>query len=241
MDGLSVDDGDGLVREAKSLLAKSIAASKFCEIGERYGPTKLQVYDASRNSRSYMVNLTEKTCQCTLWQRNQIPCKHAARALAAARIQAQKVVHPSWHLKELRGVFERGKSQLFLPDWKVIHDMASTEGNHGLRKLSDEGIQRVYAQLRRVGGDAGRWTSLESFSEWWSRRQKIPKLILQVRAQILRATSPTRNSKCELRGARARRRGGRRALMVLQEDQRRLLESHLLWMDIVLPSIDACK
>ena len=26
-----------------------------------------------------MVNLKEKTCQCTLWQRNQIPCKHAGR------------------------------------------------------------------------------------------------------------------------------------------------------------------
>ena len=119
----------------------------------------------------------KKTCQCTLWQRNQIPCKHAARALTDARIQAQKVVHPSWHLKELRGVFERGKSQLFLPDWKVIHDMATTEGKHSLGKLSDKGIQRVYAQLREVGGDAGRWTSFESFSEWWREQEaKDPKI-----------------------------------------------------------------
>ena len=66
---------------------------------------------------------------------------------------------------------ERGKSQLFLPDWKVIHDMADTEGNHGLGKLSDEGIKRVYTQLRKVGGDAGRWTSFESFSEWWREQE----------------------------------------------------------------------
>ena len=137
MDGLSVDDGDGLVREAKSLLAKSIAASKFCEIGEWYGPTKLQVYDASRNSRSYMVNLTEKTCQCTLWQRNQIPCKHAARALAAARIQAQKFVHPSWHLKERRGVFERN-----FTDAKFKVRTARGQGKKKRRKKSTRGATR---------------------------------------------------------------------------------------------------
>ena len=177
MDGLSVHDGGGLVREAKALLTNNIASSKFCEIGEWLSPTRLKVYDASRNTQSYLVNLKEKTCQCTLWQRNQIPCKHAARALTEARIQVQKVVHPSWHLKELRGVFERGKSQLFLPDWKVIHDMANTEGKHSLGKLSDEGIQRVYAQLRKVGGDAGRWTSFESFSEWWREQEaKDPKI-----------------------------------------------------------------
>ena len=102
---------------------------------------------------------------------------------------------------------ERGKSQLFLPDWKVIHDM---------KWAGTPGVGRVLNHFLN-GGE--------------SRRQKIPKLILQVRAQILRATSPTPNSKCELQGARARRRGGRRALMVLEEDQRRLLESHLLWMD----------
>ena len=197
MNGLSVDDGGGLVREAKALLTNNIASSKFCEIGEWLSPTRLKVYDASRNTQSYLVNLKEKTCQCTLWQRNQIPCKHAARALTEARIQVQKVVHPSWHLKELRGVFERGKSQLFLPDWKVIHDM---------KWAGTPGVGRVLNHFLN-GGE--------------SRRQKIPKLILQVRAQILRATSPTPNSKCELQGARARRRGGRRALMVLQEDQRR--------------------
>ena len=48
--------------------------------------------------------------------------------------------------------FERGKSQLFLPDWKVIHG-------------------------HEVGGDADRWTSLETFSEWWREQEaKDPKI-----------------------------------------------------------------
>ena len=55
--------------------------------------------------------------------------------------------------------------------------MANTEGKHGLGKLSDEGIQRVYTQLRKVGGDTGRWTSFESFSEWWREQEaKDPKI-----------------------------------------------------------------
>ena len=128
-------------------------------------------------------------------------------------LRAQSAVHPSWHLN-------LGNRNYFA-ELKVIHDMG-TEGNHGLVSLAIREFSEFMPSFAKWAGTPGVGRLLNHFLNGGeSRRQKIPKLILQVRAQILRATSPTPNSKCELQGARARRRGGRRALMVLREDRKR--------------------
>ena len=75
--------GHHLVIEAAKVLNSSLGLTPHCNVVRENGNV-VDVYNSS-TKKTYVVDLNRWTCTCTLFQRNQIACKHAVKAIQQRR------------------------------------------------------------------------------------------------------------------------------------------------------------
>ena len=71
------------------------------------------------------MDLNRWTCTCTLFQRNQIACKHAVKAIQHRRGDVFEYVHGSWFKEKVIAALQRGVSGSIIPDWQILHDIVA--------------------------------------------------------------------------------------------------------------------
>ena len=138
-----------LTKHAKNIFDKAWKASEDCYISGGTQASTTTVYTKPAGTE-YVVNLRNKTCGCTLWQRLQIPCKHACEVfkrkhgVEKGKAEAALAAHLTWHTKEVQKCLKRGISDCPIPDWCIMHDLVENNG-----KLSDDGLRHI------LGASAG--------------------------------------------------------------------------------------
>ena len=77
-------------------------------------------YELKEETKIFIVNLVDKTCECKAWQISGIPCKHAVACIQRNRLDIASFIHPSlsktMYLKTYGGMIHPIPDQASWPD-----------------------------------------------------------------------------------------------------------------------------
>ena len=169
-----------LTNHAQKIFNKAWQASEDCYISGLQGNIgTVFTESAGTAGTEYVVNTSNRTCQCMLWRRTQIPCKHACRIFRAkhrkeGKLEGMRYAHPTWRTKEVEQCLIRGIGDSSIPDWCILHDLIDHEG-----KLSDAGLIHIWGQVQEKERVREKYADFNSFQKWWRTEEGKDKYVLQ--------------------------------------------------------------
>ena len=80
-------------------VVKLIEQNKKSVLGVKGIPVDVYEFEVDDGEESYVVNLTNKSCDCGRWSLIGIPCNHSMACIVSRKFDLMQYVHEAYHVK----------------------------------------------------------------------------------------------------------------------------------------------